>query len=210
MGIKTARFFPSQLLALSKVALFILLSGMICQVTGGLGSWGEVGNVPPTSHCFLLKWYQIYGKSSCRSTLGKNLKDEWRDILFNVFENWVGKRVVHKRKKTEKKGKKTYEKELKEAKQEVMLFIMLLQILCICRWPVLANIWYCTCSAYTPDIITKGKFGGCGIIWLRKAKNSHQKTGESQKIVEMFLLVLHFSSPYSSAGWWQPKWTALA
>lgn len=75
VGTKTTGFFPSQLLALSKVALFVFLSGMICQAAGGLGSWGGVGNVPPTSHCFLLKCYQIYGKSSCRSTLGKNLKE---------------------------------------------------------------------------------------------------------------------------------------
>lgn len=72
VGIKTAGFFPSQLLALSKVALFILLSGMVCQATGGLGSWGGLGNVTPTSHCFLLKWYEVYGKAGCRSTLGKN------------------------------------------------------------------------------------------------------------------------------------------
>lgn len=76
VGIKTTGFFPSQLLALSKVSLFIFLNGMICQATGGLGSWGGVGSVPPTSLCFLLKWYQIYGKSSCRSTLGKDLKEE--------------------------------------------------------------------------------------------------------------------------------------
>lgn len=57
-GNKDHRILPSQLLALSKVALFILLSGMICQATGGLGSWGGLGNVPSTSHCFLLKSFR--------------------------------------------------------------------------------------------------------------------------------------------------------
>lgn len=66
VGIKTTGFFPSQLLALSKVALFILLSDMICQATGGLGSWGGLGNVPSTSHCFLLKSF----RSMERAALG--------------------------------------------------------------------------------------------------------------------------------------------
>lgn len=29
----------------------------------------------------------------------------------------------------------------------------------------------------------KGKFGACGVMWPRKAKKSHQETGESQKFL---------------------------
>lgn len=79
-----------------------------------------------------------------------------------------------------------------------MLFIMLLQILFVHRLLVLENIFYCTCSEYTPEIIAKGKFGGCGIMGLRKQENYHQGRGENYE--EMSLLVLHLSFTYSSAG----------
>lgn len=181
---------------------------MVCQATGGLGSCGGAGNLPPTRPGFLLKWHQTYRKSSRRNILGKNLKAERRDILLNasVWE-LAGKRGSSYEKKKRKKDK-AYEKGLKEAKQQNLLLIMLLQLLLVCRWLVLENILYYTCSEYTPQIIAKGKFGGYGMMWLRKPENYHQ--GRAKNSQETHSLVLHLSFPYSSAGWRQPKRTALA
>lgn len=43
-----------------------------------------------------------------------------------------------------------------------------------------------------------------------KGKKSSSGDRRKPEILEKCLLLLHFSSPYSSAGWWQPKWTVLA
>lgn len=56
---------------------------------------------------------------------------------------------------------------------------------------------YCTCSEYTSEIMAKGKFGGCGIMRIRKPENYRQ--GRARNSQEVCSLVLHLSFPYSSA-----------
>lgn len=69
------------------------------------------------------------------------------------------------------------------------------------------RIWsrmYC-CYLYTPDSAVKGNVAN--VMSRRKPENYHQGRKEFPRAI---FLAFHLIFSYNSAGWHEPKWTALA
>lgn len=89
------------------------------------------------------------------------------------------------------------------------------QLFLLCKWLVLENV-YCTCSEYdveywcylyTSESAVK-RYVVNVVLWVSESQKTTIK-GDEINSQEPFSLAFHLIS-YNSAGWHEPKWTALA